>query len=217
MVFEPRAGGHVYDRGADGSECRWARVLVYEPPHRLVISWDVSLQWQLETDHEKTSEVEVRFTAQERAALGSSSSTATSTATEKDGSRCATPSVRPAAGQPECARSPSESREARHRDHHEPRRSAMHAVLIEVNVSEVGREAGLQGLREQIVPAISQLPGFQSGTWLTGNEKGNGLSLTLWDTEANAQVMAERFGIGSSPQMSAMISRCEVREVAATA
>lgn len=64
MVFEPRAGGHVYDRGADGSECRWARVLVYEPPHRLVISWDVSLQWQLETDHEKTSEVEVRFTAQ---------------------------------------------------------------------------------------------------------------------------------------------------------
>ena len=64
MVFEPRVGGHVYDRGVDGSECRWARVLVYEPPHRLVISWDVSLQWQLETDHEKTSEVEVRFIAQ---------------------------------------------------------------------------------------------------------------------------------------------------------
>src|SRR5262249_47659902 len=36
MVFEPRAGGHVYDRGVDGSECRWARVLVYEPPHRVV-------------------------------------------------------------------------------------------------------------------------------------------------------------------------------------
>jgi hypothetical protein len=93
----------------------------------------------------------------------------------------------------------------------------MHAVLIEVNVSEVDREAGLQGLREQIVPAISQLPGFHSGTWLTGNEKGSALSLTLWDTEANAQIMAERFGIGSSPQMSAMISRCDVREVAATA
>jgi hypothetical protein len=76
---------------------------------------------------------------------------------------------------------------------------------------------GLQGLREQIVPAISQLSGFQSGTWLTGNESSSALSLTVWDTEANAQVMAERFGIGSSPQMSVMISRCEVREVAATA
>ena len=63
MVFEPRVGGHVYDRGVDGSECRWARVLAYEPPNRFVISWDVSAQWQLETDPAKTSEVEVRFTA----------------------------------------------------------------------------------------------------------------------------------------------------------
>jgi uncharacterized protein YndB with AHSA1/START domain len=62
MVFEPYAGGHVYDRGVDGSECRWARVLVYEPPTRLVISWDINLRWQLETDPGKTSEVEVRFT-----------------------------------------------------------------------------------------------------------------------------------------------------------
>jgi uncharacterized protein YndB with AHSA1/START domain len=61
MVFEPRVGGSVYDRGVDGSECRWARVLVYEPPHRFVISWDVNVQWRLETDHDKTSEVEVRF------------------------------------------------------------------------------------------------------------------------------------------------------------
>ena len=60
-VFEPRVGGHLYDRGVDGSECRWARVLAYEPPHRVVISWDISPQWQLESDPEKTSEVEVRF------------------------------------------------------------------------------------------------------------------------------------------------------------
>jgi uncharacterized protein YndB with AHSA1/START domain len=63
MVFEPHVGGHVYDRGVDGSECRWARVLAYEPPSRFVISWDVSADWQLETDPEKTSEVEVRFIA----------------------------------------------------------------------------------------------------------------------------------------------------------
>ena len=63
-VFETRVGGHVYDVGTDGSECHWARVLAFEPPNRLVISWDLSPQWQVETDPEKTSEVEVRFTAE---------------------------------------------------------------------------------------------------------------------------------------------------------
>ena len=65
-VFEPRVGGHLYDRGVDGSECRWARVLAYEPPERVVFSWDISPQWQVETDLEKTSEVEVRFTPEAR-------------------------------------------------------------------------------------------------------------------------------------------------------
>jgi uncharacterized protein YndB with AHSA1/START domain len=60
-VFEPREGGRVYDRGVDGSECHWARVLAYEPPNRVVFSWDISPQWQIESDLEKTSEVEVRF------------------------------------------------------------------------------------------------------------------------------------------------------------
>jgi uncharacterized protein YndB with AHSA1/START domain len=63
-VFETRVGGHVYDRGVDGSECRWARVLAYEPPHRLLISWDISPQWQIETNLDRTSEVEVRFIAE---------------------------------------------------------------------------------------------------------------------------------------------------------
>ncbi len=93
----------------------------------------------------------------------------------------------------------------------------MHAVLIEVDVGGVDREAGMVALREQVVPAIKQLPGFQSGTWLTGNEDGRGLSLTLWDSEENARTMAERFGPGSSPTASASVVRCEVREVAATA
>jgi len=60
-VFEPRVGGHVYDRGVDGSECRWSRVLVFEPPHRVVFSWDINPQWQVESNPELTSEVEVRF------------------------------------------------------------------------------------------------------------------------------------------------------------
>jgi uncharacterized protein YndB with AHSA1/START domain len=62
MVFEPHVGGHIIDRGTDGSECRWARVLAYDPPRRVCFSWDISLRWQLETDPAKTSEVEVTFT-----------------------------------------------------------------------------------------------------------------------------------------------------------
>ena len=61
MVVEPRVGGHIYDRGVDGSECHWARVLAYEPPHRFVFSWDISPEWKLEVDPDKTSEVEVGF------------------------------------------------------------------------------------------------------------------------------------------------------------
>jgi uncharacterized protein YndB with AHSA1/START domain len=63
-VFEPKVGGHIYDRGVDGSECRWARVLAFEPPTRVVFSWDISPQWQIVTDPGSTSEVEVRFVAE---------------------------------------------------------------------------------------------------------------------------------------------------------
>jgi uncharacterized protein YndB with AHSA1/START domain len=63
-VFEPRVGGHVYDRGVDGTECHWGRVLAYEPPKRVVISWDINPRWQIEPDIAKTSEVEVRFTSE---------------------------------------------------------------------------------------------------------------------------------------------------------
>jgi len=60
-VLEPRAGGSVYDVGVDGSECRWARVLAFEPPQRLLIAWDIGAQWQLESDPAHASEVEVLF------------------------------------------------------------------------------------------------------------------------------------------------------------
>ena len=62
--FEPHVGGHIYDRAEDGSECRWARVLAYEPPHRVVFSWDISPTWQIEADEANASEVEVRFVAE---------------------------------------------------------------------------------------------------------------------------------------------------------
>ncbi|MEV6637047.1 SRPBCC family protein [Actinoplanes sp. NPDC051470] len=63
-VFEPKVGGHIYDRGEDGTECRWARILAFDPPDRVVFSWDIGPTWQVEQDPDNTSEVEVRFIAE---------------------------------------------------------------------------------------------------------------------------------------------------------
>ena len=63
-VLEAREGGRIYDRGVDGSECAWARILAFEPPRRLVFSWDIGPTWQVETNPDLTSEVEVRFIAE---------------------------------------------------------------------------------------------------------------------------------------------------------
>ncbi len=63
-VFEPKVGGHIYDLGVEGSKCRWARILAFEPPSRVVFSWDIGPTWQIESEPENTSEVEVRFVAE---------------------------------------------------------------------------------------------------------------------------------------------------------
>jgi uncharacterized protein YndB with AHSA1/START domain len=62
-VVEQRVGGDIYDRGTDGSTCRWGRVLVFDPPHRFVFSWDIGPDWRIADDLARTSEVEVRFVA----------------------------------------------------------------------------------------------------------------------------------------------------------
>lgn len=61
IVVEPSAGGRWYERGTDGSQCQWGRVLVWEPPHRLVLDWQISAAWAY--DPALHTELEVRFTA----------------------------------------------------------------------------------------------------------------------------------------------------------
>jgi uncharacterized protein YndB with AHSA1/START domain len=65
MVLEPRVGGRAYGVGVRGGESDWGRVLAYEPPNRFVVSWDINLQWTRELDPERSSEVEVRFIAED--------------------------------------------------------------------------------------------------------------------------------------------------------
>ncbi|MCW2857382.1 MAG: Activator of Hsp90 ATPase 1 family protein [Marmoricola sp.] len=62
MRVEPHVGGTITDIAKDGSTCTWGRVLAYAPPVRFTFTWDISLQWEVETDLSKCSEVDVTFT-----------------------------------------------------------------------------------------------------------------------------------------------------------
>ncbi|WP_069165250.1 SRPBCC family protein [Nocardia altamirensis] len=61
-IMEPRAGGRWHERGTDGSECDWGRVVAWEPPNRLVVTWQINGYWQYDPDLERAGEIEVRFT-----------------------------------------------------------------------------------------------------------------------------------------------------------
>jgi uncharacterized protein YndB with AHSA1/START domain len=58
-IIEPQVGGRWYERGEDGSTCDWGRVLAWEPHSRLVLTWDISADWQ--PDPNLKTEIEVRF------------------------------------------------------------------------------------------------------------------------------------------------------------
>jgi uncharacterized protein YndB with AHSA1/START domain len=61
-IIEERAGGRCYTEQADGTDCDWGTVLVWEPPHRVVLAWQVTHEWGYQPDVKQASEVEVRFT-----------------------------------------------------------------------------------------------------------------------------------------------------------
>jgi uncharacterized protein YndB with AHSA1/START domain len=60
-VLEPRAGGRWFERGADGSECEWGRVLEYSPPTRVAVSWHLGCDYKYDPDPSKASRVDVTF------------------------------------------------------------------------------------------------------------------------------------------------------------
>ncbi|AKK26024.1 SRPBCC family protein [Mycobacterium sp. EPa45] len=63
VEMEPRVGGRWYERSADGVECSWGRVLAWEPPHRVVLAWQLNADWTYDPEFE--TDVEVSFTETE--------------------------------------------------------------------------------------------------------------------------------------------------------
>jgi uncharacterized protein YndB with AHSA1/START domain len=61
IVIEPHGGGRWFERGPDGAECDWGTVLTWDPPHRLVLAWQINGKWEYEPDLDRASEVELRF------------------------------------------------------------------------------------------------------------------------------------------------------------
>jgi uncharacterized protein YndB with AHSA1/START domain len=56
VVFEPREGGRIFERGSDGSEHDWGEVVVWDPPTR------VEYLWHLFFDRSQATEIAVTFT-----------------------------------------------------------------------------------------------------------------------------------------------------------
>ena len=63
-IIEPREGGRWYERDVDGTECEIGKVLVWDPPVRLVLVWQLGPEWKYDSD--LITEVEVNFTAESK-------------------------------------------------------------------------------------------------------------------------------------------------------
>jgi hypothetical protein len=89
----------------------------------------------------------------------------------------------------------------------------MHAVVVRVSISDP--ESAQKGLEEMVVPRASQSPGFVAGYWTRSDDKGNGLSMIVFDSEDAARTVAER--IGATVPEGVTFEGAEVREVVASA
>jgi hypothetical protein len=94
---------------------------------------------------------------------------------------------------------------------------SMHAVFIEVELSDVAPEEGRKYLREQIAPTVQGLAGFRTGIWLNRDESGPAMSITIWDKLDQAEAMVKMFGPEASARAGGVVRRCEISKVAASA
>jgi len=92
-----------------------------------------------------------------------------------------------------------------------------YAAIIEVDNSQENPDAGRRGLREELAPAMSQLPGFASGLFLTAYERGRGVAVVLFDTEDQAAQLTGGLAVGQRIRQGVTVTRTDVMEVSASA
>jgi hypothetical protein len=91
----------------------------------------------------------------------------------------------------------------------------MHAVVVRVSISDV--ETAQKGLKEEVVPVVSQAPGFVAGYWTRSDDGSNGQSMIVFESEEAARAAAERLGSGTNVPEGVTLEGFEVREVVASA
>ena len=92
----------------------------------------------------------------------------------------------------------------------------MHAVVVRVSIGD--SETAEHRLREQVVPRVSQAPGFVAGYWTRSDDGNNGLSMIVFDSEEGARRAAEMIqGPEAMRPETVTLESIEVREVLANA
>jgi hypothetical protein len=85
----------------------------------------------------------------------------------------------------------------------------MHAVVVRVTIQDF--ETARKGLKENVVPAVSQAPGFVAGYWTRSEDGGNGIVMILFDSEESARTASGMIGAGATDGVT--LEGVEVREV----
>jgi hypothetical protein len=93
----------------------------------------------------------------------------------------------------------------------------MHGVFVEVDNSGEDPDEGIRGLREELAPALRQLPGFGSAIFLTAHERGSGIGVVTFSSREQAAQLAQGFAPGANIRPGVTVLRSELFEVAATA
>ena len=91
----------------------------------------------------------------------------------------------------------------------------MHAVVVRISIGDA--EIAEQEVREKVVPAISNAPDFVAGYWTRSEEGSDALSILVFDSEAAARAVGDRFRSGTNVPETGSVSRLEIREVFASA